>query len=65
MKKLIPTFLPFQIFEYIQRDAAGIYECLVHEQDREYPLVTAELVVVGELMTEFRLKITDIVKFGE
>lgn len=34
--------------DYTQRDAAGIYECFVEEAYGTYPLVTAELIVVGE-----------------
>lgn len=34
--------------DYTQRDAAGIYECIVQESHGDYPIVTAELVVVGE-----------------
>lgn len=36
------------IIEYTQHDAAGVYECLVHEAQGEIPIVTAELVVVGK-----------------
>lgn len=34
--------------DYTQRDAAGVYECFVEEASGTYPLVTAELIVVGE-----------------
>lgn len=36
-----------QIIEYTQQDAAGIYECVVHEPHAIYPIVTTELIVVG------------------
>lgn len=43
------TFNDFhQIIDYAQRDAAGVYECIVEEAYGAYPLVTAELIVVGE-----------------
>lgn len=35
---------------YTQKDAAGIYECIVHEAHGDYPLVTTELIVVGKLI---------------
>lgn len=35
-------------FYSIQHDAAGVYECVVHEQYGDYPLVTSELVVHGK-----------------
>ncbi|XP_055304959.1 basement membrane-specific heparan sulfate proteoglycan core protein isoform X6 [Sitodiplosis mosellana] len=34
------------IMNYTQKDAAGIYECIVHEVHGDYPLVTTELIVV-------------------
>ncbi|XP_031635070.1 basement membrane-specific heparan sulfate proteoglycan core protein isoform X6 [Contarinia nasturtii] len=34
------------IIEYTQQDAAGIYECVVHEPHATYPIVTTELIVV-------------------
>lgn len=37
------------IIEYTREDAAGVYECLVHESQSDIPIVTAELVVVGML----------------
>lgn len=36
------------LFSSIQEDAAGIYECIVHEPHGDYPLVTTELLVFGE-----------------
>lgn len=36
------------IIEYTQEDAAGVYECVVHEPNGDYPIVTTELVVVGK-----------------
>lgn len=36
------------IIDPVEEDAAGVYECLVYESDGEYPIVTADLVVVGE-----------------
>lgn len=35
------------IIEYTQEDAAGIYECVVHEPHGDYPIVTTELVIIG------------------
>lgn len=43
------------IIEYTQKDAAGVYECLVHEAQGEIPIVTAELVVVGMLLENKKL----------
>lgn len=43
----IELFFRFQIIDYTQRDAAGLYECFVEETYGTYPLVTAELIVVG------------------
>lgn len=37
------------IIEYTQEDAAGIYECVVHERDGVYPIVKTELTVIGKL----------------
>lgn len=37
------------IIEYTQEDAAGVYECVVHEANEDYPIVTTELVIVGKL----------------
>lgn len=30
-------------------DAAGIYECVVHETSGDVPVVTAEIIIVGEI----------------
>lgn len=42
-------------FYSIQLDAAGTYECVVHEQYGDYPLVTAELLVNGKKNTYFSI----------
>lgn len=47
------------IIEYTQDDAAGVYECVVHEPNGDYPIVTTELVVVGKCL---RLKL-NLVRF--
>lgn len=36
------------IIEYVQEDAAGVYECVVHEPTGDYPIITTELVIVGK-----------------
>lgn len=41
------------VIEYTQEDAAGIYECIVHEPDGDYPIVTTELVVIGMIDVDF------------
>lgn len=36
------------IINPVEHDAAGVYDCVVYESDGgEYPIVTAELVVIG------------------
>lgn len=47
------NFFPIQAIYNTQRDAAGIYECIVHEEYADYPLVTAELIVIGVWMDFF------------
>lgn len=43
------------IIEYVQDDAAGVYECVVHEPNGEYPIITTELVIVGKYLGKFTL----------
>lgn len=50
------------IIEYTQNDAAGVYECIVREQQGEIPIVTAELVVVGK---ELRAICSKLLNFAE
>lgn len=42
----------FQIIDYTQRDAAGAYECIVHEPHGDYPLVSTEIIVVGKKIAQ-------------
>lgn len=36
------------VIDYAQEDAGGVYECVVHEPHGDYPILTADLVVIGE-----------------
>lgn len=38
------------IIDPVEEDAAGVYECVVYEAEGEYPIVTADLVVVGKCL---------------
>lgn len=44
---------------YTEKDAAGVYECIVHEAHGEYPIVTTELIVVGKLIG-YRLRLNSL-----
>lgn len=36
------------LFYSIQHDAAGVYECIVHEPYGDHPVATTELLVTGK-----------------
>ncbi|XP_055301549.1 protein sax-3-like isoform X2 [Sitodiplosis mosellana] len=53
------------MIDYTQRDAAGLYECIVHESHGEYPIVAVELVVVELPKVVFYPKKSLTVQIGE
>lgn len=49
--------ITFQIIDRVQRDAAGIYECVVHESNNDYRIATRiEIIIGGEFSFEWPQK---------
>lgn len=51
-------------FQYVEEDAAGIYECVVHEPHGDYPVIKTELVVVGKFEILFVSHLHVLCKFS-